>query len=81
MSRCPSNSFRLEMVKERRRIRLSIGLRPEMVWLRHRTSPNRRYTKTKRLMDKEMKGCGVSTEIMHCDWEVDTEDHRSIPEG
>ena len=76
-----SNGLRPETVKERRRIRLSNGLRPEMVWLRHRTSPNQRYTKIKRLMNKEMKECGVSTETMHCDWEENIEDHRGIPEG
>ena len=72
MSRCLSNGHRPETVKERRRIRLSNGLRPEMVQLRHRTSPEKRYA---------MNECGVSTEIMHCDWEVYTEDHRGIPEG
>ena len=81
MTKCLSNGLRPETVKERRRIRLSKGHRPEMVWLSPMIALEERHAKNEKPMNKEMKECGVSTEIMHCEWEVDTENHRGIPEG
>ena len=75
---CLSKGLRPETVKERRSNRLSKGLRPEMVRQRTRSLPKCGYTKKQ--MNKEMKGCGVSTEAMMSDSEVHIVDHSDIPD-